>query len=592
MSAGKVWIFSIRAKLFALVAGMILLPGGLYGAIAVSQSRAALAHAIGLQLAGEARTAADRLATTLHSQREMLASFARQDVMREIRIGDLDKRISSSLASLKSGCAMCLDLLVIDGAGSVVASSNPSLIGSSARDWGLASTPGPIFEGPLDTPDLGQRSLRTVVPIPDAEAPERTLGSLAALLDWDRVTEFTGRARGNLAMMGLDADVFVLDAAGVVIGGALRPDGRWRLGDTIDVATSPDRLAAPATRLVPTAGVLLGEAGLPPDLPRWTVAVGEPLSDALAPVRHMARLLAGMLGLTLAAALAVALVLARRVSRPLAELTAAAREVGRGHPSIPLQVRSRDELGALAAAFNRMAADLARAEVRLVEAAKFAFVGELAAGVAHEVRTPLGVLRTSAQLLERSLQTTDEETRELLHLLREEVDRIAGVVSGLLELGRPRELRLEPARLGQVLGRAADFAEMQARAKGVTITRRLAEPDPIVQCDPELVYQVVLNLLVNAIQILASGGMIELVTFPARDAHVAFEVRDDGPGIPDDLRATLFQPFATRREGGIGLGLTFVQRVVLEHHGRLTVSSDQGRGTVFRVELPAAEDVP
>jgi signal transduction histidine kinase len=239
-----------------------------------------------------------------------------------------------------------------------------------------------------------------------------------------------------------------------------------------------------------------------------------------------------------------------------------------------------------------MAADLARAEVRLVEAAKFAFVGELAAGVAHEVRTPLGVLRTSAQLLERSLQTTDEETRELLHLLREEVDRIAGVVSGLLELGRPRELRLEPARLGQVLGRAADFAEMQARAKGVAITRRLVEPDPIVQCDPELVYQVVLNLLVNAIQILASGGVIELATLPARDGHVAFEVRDDGPGIPDDLRATLFQPFATRREGGIGLGLTFVQRVVLEHRGRLAVSSNQGRGTIFRIELPAGEDVP
>jgi hypothetical protein len=302
VKAGTVWIFSIRAKLFALVAGMVLLPGGLYGVIAVSQSRGALTHAIGLQLAGEARTAADRLATTLHSQREMLASFARQDVMREIRIGDLDKRISSSLASLKSGCAMCLDLLVLDEAGSVVASSNPSLIGRSARDWRLASARGPIFEGPVDAPDPARRSLRTVVPIPDPEVPERTLGSLAALLDWDTATEVTGRVRGNLAMMGLDADVLILDAGGVVIGGALRPDGRWRVGDAIDVATAPDRLIAPATRIVPGADVLLGEAGLPADLPPWTVAVAEPLSDALAPVRHMARLLAGMLGLTLAAA--------------------------------------------------------------------------------------------------------------------------------------------------------------------------------------------------------------------------------------------------------------------------------------------------
>jgi signal transduction histidine kinase len=286
----------------------------------------------------------------------------------------------------------------------------------------------------------------------------------------------------------------------------------------------------------------------------------------------------------------VALAVARRVTGPLAELTAAAEEIGRGRVSSPVvPVRSRDEIGTLATAFNRMAVDLRRAEQELVDAAKFAFVGELAAGIAHEVRTPLGVLRSSAQLLERSLAAGDEESRELCQLLRDEVDRIDRVVTGLLELGRPRELRTESSPLGQIVFRAVDFAEAQAREKGISLRRRSIDPDPVVLCDPELIYQVALNLVVNAIQILSPGGSVEVALLPVRGGEGGFEVRDDGPGIPEGLHARIFEPYFTSREGGAGLGLTFVRRVVQEHRGRVSVESAHGRGTVFRVELPAPE---
>ena len=108
-------------------------------------------------------------------------------------------------------------------------------------------------------------------------------------------------------------------------------------------------------------------------------------------------------------------------------------------------------------------------------------------------------------------------------------------------------------------------------------------------CDPELIYQVALNLLVNAVQILPDGGSIEISLLPARGGYAGFEVRDDGPGMTDEVRARIFEPFFTRREGGAGLGLTFVQRVVQEHHGRVWVESELGRGTVFRVDLPVLE---
>jgi signal transduction histidine kinase len=336
--------------------------------------------------------------------------------------------------------------------------------------------------------------------------------------------------------------------------------------------------------------MLFGDARLPGDLPPWRIVVAQPLADAFAPVRRAATLLGAALAATLLGALAIALFAARRVTRPLAELTAAAEAVGRGgSPPPTVSPRSRDEVGTLTSAFNRMSVDLRRAERELVDAAKFAFVGELAGGVAHEVRTPLGVLRSSAQLLERSLEAQDEDARELLRILREEVDRIERVVSGLLELGRPRELRLEPSPLGQIVFRAAGFVEVQAREKGVSVGRRPVESDPEALCDPELIYQVALNLLVNAVQIVPDGGSVEIGILPPRAGYAGFEVRDDGPGMTEEVRARIFEPFFTRRDGGAGLGLTFVQRVVQEHRGRVSVESTPGRGTVFRIELPLAE---
>jgi two-component system sensor histidine kinase HydH len=170
------------------------------------------------------------------------------------------------------------------------------------------------------------------------------------------------------------------------------------------------------------------------------------------------------------------------------------------------------------------------------------------------------------------------------------VDRIERVVSGLLELARPRELRLEAAHIGPIVVRAADFVEVQARSKGVAITRLPHDSDPTVSCDPELTYQVALNLLVNAVQIVDPGCEIVVAVLPSSGGYAGFEIRDDGPGIPVAMRDVVFQPFFTGRAGGTGLGLTFVRRVVLEHHGRVTVSdNDRGRGTIFRVELPALE---
>jgi two-component system sensor histidine kinase HydH len=179
------------------------------------------------------------------------------------------------------------------------------------------------------------------------------------------------------------------------------------------------------------------------------------------------------------------------------------------------------------------------------------------------------------------------ESVELAEMIVGEVDRIDRVVTGLLELARPRAPHLEPTGLAPLLARALDFVDGQAREKGVRVHRDFP-PAPPAHCDPEQIYQVALNLVVNAIQVLPPGGGLTVRTLPRWDGWVGFEVSDDGPGIPIELQERIFTPFFSTRPGGTGLGLALVQRMVQAHHGMVAVQSEPGRGTTFRVTLPVA----
>jgi signal transduction histidine kinase len=253
-------------------------------------------------------------------------------------------------------------------------------------------------------------------------------------------------------------------------------------------------------------------------------------------------------------------------------------------------VRSRNEVGQLTESFNKMTTELKRSQEETLSAAKFAFAGELAAMVAHEVRTPLTVMRSSAQMLAHSASRPSDNA-ELVETIVAEVDRVERVVTGLIQLARPLAQRLEPTPLGEVLSRAADFAAAHAERQGIRIACEAGAAVPQrALCDPEQIYQVVLNLVVNAVQALPAGGNVWLRMLAESSGSVGFEVEDDGPGLPAEIRERIFQPFVTGRDGGTGLGLAFVDRIVKAHRGRVAVRSEPGKGTVFEVRLPMAEE--
>ena len=585
---------SLRNKLFFFAAALVLVPGVLLALIAERSGRESLEQVIGRQLAREAGHTADRLSAVLRTERETLASFARQDLMREVRVADVDKRVSMALRTLREGSAVRQDYLVLDVSRRVVASSNPSWIGPMPA-WADARWAAPNGEesllGPVTAPTQYAPSVLMTTPIPDPDDSRRFLGTLVGLFDWELLTAVTESVRRDLASQDIAADVLVSRSDGTVIGGARSSaaDDSARLADLPGVAGRPLG-AEPDYTVHASAGLIIGRASLASDLPDWRLLVVEPRAHALAPARRLSGRLALTMGLAVAGALALATLAARRVVRPLSELTEAIRGLPGGDAGrLRVPVRTEDEVGTLAVAFNEMASELDRAQRDLVDAEKFAFVGELASGVAHEIRTSLGVLGSSAQILERSLPAdTGAEAGELAQMIRAEVGRLGGVVDDLLTLGRARPLDLEAAVVSEPVFRAADFVGPQAREKQVRIVRSPASKEANVLCEPELIYQVAVNLLVNAVQALAPGGCIGARILDEEDGYGGFEVRDDGPGIPEELRERIFQPFVTARDGGVGLGLTFVKRVVHEHRGRVSVKSEPGSGTCVRIRLPVA----
>ena len=587
---------SIQLKLLLFSAVLIIVPGVIFALIVHRSEQDSLQDLIGRHLAREAGQTAERLSGVLHNEREVLRSFARQDLMREVRIDDLDKRISLALATLRDGDAKRVDYLVVNRDRSVVASSNPNWIGP-VPDWGKAVEP--IWEqrnAALGPVALGVRSgevLLLSAPVPDPDDPGNTLGSLIGVYDWDRLTQVTEVVRRELAEADTHTRVIVTDESGAIVGGTpLSPDEESEFPPGwLAPAAEPGRSSG--YTVLPASGFLVGHHDFGLDEARWRLIVVERLADALAPTRQLTRRLGTILALTLILALALAAVGGGRVVKPLTELTRAIGSVSQGNlSSLRVAVRSEDEVGSLARAFNEMAEELEQAQSDLVEAVQYALVGEIAAGVAHEVRTSLGVMRSSTQILERSLpRDADPQAVELAQLIREEIDRLGGVVDDLLELGRPRAPHLEAIDLSLPVRRAVDIVEPRAAEKRVRLGFDDSETRSRVRCDPDLLYQVALNLLVNAIQAVSRNGRVAVKTVHTNDGYVGFEVRDDGPGIPEAIREKLFRPFVTGREGGIGLGLTFVQRVIYEHQGRILVESEPGRGACFRVELPADREV-
>lgn len=240
----------------------------------------------------------------------------------------------------------------------------------------------------------------------------------------------------------------------------------------------------------------------------------------------------------------------------------------------------------------------AQAEARRSE--RLAALGQLSAGLAHEIRNPLGVIKGSAEMLTQKLQASDELARELAGYISTEVNRLGDLVTEFLDFARPLHAELHPADLIALLDRvlqivASRFASKQETGKTVRVERHYATGLPPVPLDESLCEQAFLNLVQNAYEAMEdNGGTLRVEVRPAAQNDregVELRLADSGPGVPENLREEIFNPFVTTKETGVGLGLSIVSKIVDGHHGSIRVENAPEGGAVFTLFFPLGTTV-
>ncbi len=230
--------------------------------------------------------------------------------------------------------------------------------------------------------------------------------------------------------------------------------------------------------------------------------------------------------------------------------------------------------------------DLQQARNEVIRAERLAAVGELAAGVAHELRNPLTSVKL---LLQHAIQSPQSVglNESKLQLILEEIGRMETIIQGLLDFSRPGTLRRAYHDIRETLQRALNLVEGRARHQGIEISKAEGQNPLLVNGDSEQLHQVLVNLLLNAIEAMPNGGQLSVAVFRSVDEHfVQMEIRDTGAGISSEVLSRLFEPFTTTKDQGTGLGLAISRRIVEQHGGTLVASNHPDGGAVFVVTLP------
>ena len=305
------------------------------------------------------------------------------------------------------------------------------------------------------------------------------------------------------------------------------------------------------------------------------VDIGAGYMEAIVGFKRSVYLLAG-LGTLLT--LFVGVGVARHITRPVKRLVTAAREIGRGNLEREIHVEATDEIGYLGETMEEMRRRLLARDAEL---------RQMLAGVAHEIRNPLSGIEIYAGLIADDLPD-DDPRKAHIHKVSAEVRTLNLVIFEFLDFARPSSPQPEDVPLSHVVDDAAFLLSPEMDSAGVTF-RGEVSPGVRVHADAEQVKRAVVNLMKNGVQAMGEGGTLTVRARHVGDLgdHVALEVEDTGPGVPDDVRRRLFEPFFTTRERGFGLGLAIVQKTAETNAGHVEVESEPGRGTTFRLVLPA-----
>lgn len=527
------------------------------GTLAYTRARAALEEAARARLELLALGMARNLHGEVVERVADITTWARLEAMLALTFGDVDKELAEFLRHTVSGRRAYRALAGFDHAGRLVASAGDTrLVPPRLEAAGRTRLR-------VAVPDSGERELLLETPVFNPRDPVEPIGTLAAFLAPERLLEAMATDRDEPAS---PVEITVL-------------------------ATGTGRILE--RRAAAGDGPMLESTALLPDVPGvesppLSVVVREPAAVALASILSLRATLVriGLLVLLLSGALGAAV--AWRISQPIRRLTAAVKQVtarGRPEPIADLPDAS-GEVGILSAAFQSMLERLTIAQREAILQSRLALLGEVAASIAHDVRTPLSVLKTSAQLL-AAADVPAPEQRDLARMVAAEVDRLNGVVSSLVDLARPRPVQVAAQQIDALVESATAVLRPWARSAGVAIDVA-ADADALrIRADRDQMQQVLMNLMHNAVQAASKPGRVAVRWYRSTPWAV-IEVEDSGAGFTSEALERAFSPFFTTKAEGMGLGLAIVKRLVEEQGGEVGARNVAAGGACVWVRLPLA----
>jgi len=280
----------------------------------------------------------------------------------------------------------------------------------------------------------------------------------------------------------------------------------------------------------------------------------------------------------------------KNVIHPLQRLELAAENIGRGNYNTRITADSKDEIGDLANALARMQQEIRRTTNKQIEYEKMYALGELSAGIAHEIRNPLFAVRNNLDYLERHF-SQNRDQQEIYEEMKYGLFRMSRVINAILDYAKPHEMELGIHDFREAIDHTMAFLEKQLQKEGIAVRVEMDPEMPPIEMDFHRMEQVLVNLITNARNALEgrSGEIVLRGTGAGEQIIVTME--DNGSGIPEEDLKYIFDPFFTGSKNGTGLGLTIVRRIVEQHHGTITVSSTPETGTVFTITLPVRQGV-
>ena len=546
---------SIRQLLLLafLLAG--LLPAMLVSFLSFYQARIALKSEISHDLQTLSNTVASNVESMLFERFHNVHSWSELAIMQEIQIGDIDKRLATFLQELViSYGGIYQKIEVVDTNNVIVASSVPKNLGLTTQPfatWFQVNIGQKTIDVyPIETHQTVSLAISKAILSPDAG---KVQGRLIAYFNWQLVLDKLNQSvQDSTAAALFDEQNHAI--ASTRNWAKIHAEHGMHANSTFSGSTSP----------------------------KWRVEIEKLHSVAVAPVHRLGYVFLALLITTLVFATFLMTPIAKAVTAPLSQLTHFVRNFFLDQTS-QLPTSGPAEVQELSSAFKKMISELESSQKNLERAAKLAVVGEMAAAMSHEVRTPLGILRSSANVLQREPQLS-KEGHEVLGFIISETERLNNLVSSLIDAARPRLPAFTEVNLSALAIKCIAMLSAQAQTKNVQLDCH-ADQDYLIKADSEQMTQVLMNLLINAIQMLPNHGKVEVGITALQDT-IQLTISDNGPGIPAGSQAQIFEPFFTQRAGGVGLGLAVVRQIVHAHQGEISYSPSQQGGAQFTITLP------